>query len=208
MSPTRLSPARRAVAGVALALAVPTFAFATPPERPPLAYWAFNCYTTCGDANFSPDIVSGAQSASMSSTFEPDNGVNESGTRLNAVGFFEARSALTLRTGSGGINNGRNLTWLVNTTKAPALSVSFASRRSPGGFTDNQFQYSLDGVTWEDFGPRFGAGPDWALVEFDLRHVHGLRNNPRAGFRIIFDGGSATSASEYFLIDNLQVEGK
>src|SRR4029453_16526646 len=77
----------------------------------PLAYWAFNFFTTCGDANFQPTAVSSA-SASMSSTFEPDNGTNLSGTTLNAFGSYEARSALTLRTGTAGINNGRSLTWL------------------------------------------------------------------------------------------------
>jgi hypothetical protein len=180
---------------------------AAPPVRPPLAYWAFNCFTTCGDTNFQPES-DGTAAASMSSTFEPDAGVNEGGTRLNALGFHEARSALTLRTGTGGVNNGRDLTWRVNATSASALRVSFATRRSPGGFAANQFQYSADGVTFVDLGAPFDPGADWNVVSFDLKHVRALNAAPAAAFRIVFNGGSTSSATEYALLDNLQVNGR
>ena len=87
---------------------------AAPRGRSVLAYWAFNCFTTCGDANLAPESV-GIASASMTSSFEPDAGVNESGTTLNSISPYEARAAMTLRTGTGGSNNGRNLTWRVST---------------------------------------------------------------------------------------------
>jgi hypothetical protein len=200
----RRGPAALAlVATLVLAVAVS----AAPPVRAPLAYWAFNCFTTCGDANFQPE-TNGTAAASMSSTFEPDAGVNESGTTLNALGFHEARAALTLRTGSGGINNGRDLTWHVNTTGASGVRVSFATRRSADGFRSNQFQYSTDGVTFVNFGAPFDPGPDWNLVTFDLKHVRTLNDAPAAAFRIVWHGGSTASATEYALIDNLQVVGK
>lgn len=174
----------------------------------PLAYWAFNCFTTCGDANFQPEAVSSA-SASMTSSFEPDNGSNLSGTTLNAFGSYEARAALTLRTGTGGINNGRSLTWLVNTSGASSIEVLFAVQRSAGGFSSNQFQYTLDGVTFVDFGASFDPSTaNFALVSFDLRRIRGLNNNPNAGFRIVFNGGSSADSTQYELIDNLQVTGK
>ena len=180
---------------------------AAPPPRPPLAYWAFNCFTTCGDANFSPEAIS-TSAASMTSTFEPDAGSNESGTLLNAIPPYEARAALTLRTGTGGINNGRSLTWRVNTSGAMAIRVSFATLRSAAGFSSNQFQYTLDGTTFVDFGAPFDPGSAYSLVSYDLRHVRGLNDNPNAGFRIVFNGGSTSSATEFTLIDNLQVGGK
>jgi len=176
-------------------------------SRPHLAYWAFPCFTTCGDANFQPEAVSGAN-ASMSSSLEPDASGNLSGTTLNAFGLYEARAALTLRTGTGGVNNGRSLTWRVNTSGAANLQVSFAARRSAGGFSNNQFQYTLDGTNFVDFGAPFDPSADFALVSFDLRKVRGLDDNPSAGFRIVFTGGSAADASQYELIDNLQVTGK
>ena len=192
--------------GVSMLVLVATRAAAAP-DRPALAYWAFNCFTTCGDANFQPEAV-GVSAASMSSSFDPDAGVNESGTTLNSIPPYEARSSLTLRTGTGGSNNGRNLTWRVNTTGYTFISLSFAARRSAAGFNSNQFQYTLDGSSFVDFGAPFDAGSGFAVVAFDLRHVKGLNNNPNAGFRIVFNGGSTTDAGEFTLIDNLQVTGK
>jgi hypothetical protein len=182
-------------------------AHAAPPVRSPLAYWAFNCFTSCGDANLSPEAI-GTAAASMTSTFEPDAGTNESGTLLNSVPPFEARAALTLRTATGGINNGRNLTWRVNTSGAAGIRVSFAAQRSPGGFNSLRFQYTLDGVTYVDHGGPFDVGSGFGVVSFDLKHVRGLNDNPNAGFRLVFEGGSTSSAAEFTLIDNLQVTGK
>ena len=144
----------------------------------------------------------------MTSSFEPDPGVNESGTTLNSVPPYEARAALTLRTGTGGANNGRDLTWRVSTSGHASIQVSFATRRSAGGFSSNRFQYTLDGATFVDFGQLFDPGSEFAVVSYDLRHVRALNNNPSAGFRIVFNGGSTSSASEFTLIDNLQVVGK
>jgi hypothetical protein len=201
---------RRRWLALAIALtmaAVARPAVAAPRARPLLAYWAFNCFTTCGDANFNPEAVSLAP-ASMTSNFEPDTGVNESGTTLNSVPPFEARAALTLRTGTGGVNNGRNLIWSVSTSGSSGIQVSFAARRSAGGFSVNQFQYTLDGVSFVDFGGPFDPGGGFAVIAYDLRHVRGLNDNPNAGFRIVFGGGSTSSANEFALIDNLQVVGK
>lgn len=200
---TRIMVATLAAAILALAAT----ALAGPPVRPPLAYWAFNCFTSCADANFQPES-NGTAVASMSSSFEPDAGVNESGTTLNALGFYEARSALTLRTGTGGVNNGRDLTWRVNTAGAATVRVSFATRRSAGGFSGNQFQYSVDGVSFVNFGAPFDPGTDWNVISFDLKHVRALNDAPNAAFRIVFQGGSTSSATEYALIDNLQVNGR
>jgi hypothetical protein len=200
--PSRLVALALIAAGLASAAALDAA-----PRRPVLAYWAFNCFTTCGDANLQPESISQA-TASMTSSFEPDNGVNESGTPLNAVSPYEARSAMTLRTGSGGINNGRDLTWRVNASTAAGIVVSFATRRSIGGFSRNQLQYSLDGSTWTDFGAAFDPPADWTVLSYDLRHVRGLIGDPNAAFRIVFQGGSTTSSAEYCLIDNLQVGGK
>ena len=208
-----MNPARRSShplwpslsATIATAILAAT-AVATP-DHPLLAYWAFNCFTTCGDANFTPESVS-QSAASMTSSFEPDAGVNESGTSLNSVPPYEARTALTLRTGTAGINNGRDLTWRVSTAGSNSIRVSFAARRSAAGFNSNQFQYTLDGTSFVSFGAPFDPASDFAVVSYDLRHVRGLNDNPNSGFRIVFNGGSTGGASEFVAIDNLQVVGK
>lgn len=203
----RISRSLLAVATLAVVLFDHPVGHAAPPSRPPLAYWAFNCFTTCGDANYSPEAI-GTGSASMSSNFEPDAGVNESGTSLNAIAPYEARAAQTFRTGAGGINNGRALTWRVNVTGATGIRVSFAARRSAGGFTSLQFQTTVDGTTFVNEGPPFDPGASFAVVSYDLKHARGLNDNPNAGFRLVFSGGSTSSASEFVAIDNLQVVGK
>ena len=205
-----MNPSLRVTRLIAAAIALASgagVAQAAPPARPPLAYWAFNCFTTCAGANFDPETI-GTAAASMTSTFEPDDGVNESGTTLNAIIPYEARAALTLRTGSGGINNGRNLTWRVNASGASGIRVSFAARRSAAGFGSNQFQYTLDGVTYVNQGAPFDPGTTFGVIAYDLKHVRGLNGNPNAAFRIVCNGGSTSNASEFLLVDNLQVTGK
>jgi hypothetical protein len=197
-----------AAAIIAIALTAPApSGNAQGPVRPPLAYWAFNCFTSCGAANFSPEAIS-TSAASMTSTFEPDIAGNESGTTLNAIPPYEARAGLTLRTGTGGVNNGRDLTWKVSTSGAARIRVSFAARRSPAGFSVNQFQYTVDGTTFVNHGAPFDAGSDFGVVSFDLRHVRELNDNPNAGFRITFNGGSVSTATEFIVIDNLRVVAK
>jgi hypothetical protein len=41
-----------------------------------------------------------------------------------------------------------------------------------------------------------------------LEHVRDLSDNPNAGFRIVFSGGSTASGGVFVSIDNLQVVGK
>src|SRR5262245_11012715 len=162
------------LAAAMLALTVATTAGAAP-RRPVLAYWAFNCISTCGDANFTPESVSQSD-ASMTSSFEPDEGVNGSGTTANSIPPYEARSGLTLRTGTGGINNGRDLTWRVDASGYDALRVSFAARRSAAGFSSNQFQYTLDGASFVNFGTPFDPGNEFAVISYDLHQVRGLND--------------------------------
>jgi hypothetical protein len=87
------------------------------------------------------------------------------------------------------------------------IVVSFATQGTSTGFNNNQFQYSLDGTTFVNFGSpyvpaaAFGSIP----VVFSLTSIAGLNNNPNAAFRIIF--GGATSSTGNNRIDNIVVEG-
>jgi hypothetical protein len=85
------------------------------------------------------------------------------------------------------------------------IVVTFASQGTSTGFNSNQFQYSLDGVTFIDFGAPYVPATSFALFTFDLSSIAGLNNNANAAFRIVFNG--ATSASGNNRIDNLVIEG-
>lgn len=162
-----------------------------------LAVWNFN------DSNLNVDHGSGTVTTNIAVA----NILFAAGTTTNARLADIAGQALSLQGGTGTINNGRNLTFNVSTLGFSNIVVSFATQGTSTGFNSNQFQYSLDGLTFIDFGPpyvpltAFGSVP----VVFTLSSILGLNNNPNAAFRIVFNG--ATSSTGTNRIDNFVVEG-
>ena len=127
------------------------------------------------------------------------------GSSLNARLGDAAGQSVTLQGGTGNANNGRNLTLSLSTLGYTNIIVTFASQGTATGFTSNQFQYSLDGVTFIDFAAPYAPTTSFTLFTFDLSAIAGLNNNPNAAFRIVFNG--ATSSSGNNRLDNLVVEG-
>jgi len=163
----------------------------------PIAIWNFN----------DSDLIVDHGAGTMTSNFVPANVGFAAGTTNNVRLGDPAGQALSLQGGSSNANNGRNITVLVSTFGFSNIIVSFATQGTGTGFNNNQFQYSLDGVTFVDFGSpfaplvAFGSVP----VVFDLASIPGLNNNPDAAFRIVFSG--ATTATGNNRIDNFVVEG-
>lgn len=130
------------------------------------------------------------------------------GTTTNARQGDSAGQSLVLQGGTSNANNGRNITLNVSTVGFSNIVISFATQATSTGFNSNQLQYSLDGVTFQNFGASyapataFGATP----FTFDLSSIAGLNNNPNAAFRIVFNG--ATSSTGNNRIDNVVVEGQ
>ena len=162
-----------------------------------IAVWNFN------DSDVNVDHGNGT----LTSNFNVANILFAAGTSNNARLGDPAGQALSLQGGTGNANNGRNLTFNVSTVGFSDLIVSFATQGTSTGFNSNQFQYSLDGLTFINFGSpyipaaAFGAVP----LVFTLTSIAGLNNNPNAAFRIVFNG--AASATGNNRIDNIVVEG-
>jgi len=162
-----------------------------------LAVWNFN------DSNLNVDHGSGT----LTTTINAANVSFAAGTTNNARQGDLAGQALSLQGGTGTANNGRNITFNVSTLGFSNIIVSFATQGTSTGFNSNQFQYSLDGISFIDFGPpyvpatAFGAVP----IVFSLAAIVGLNDNPNAAFRIVFNG--ATSSTGNNRIDNIVVEG-
>lgn len=162
-----------------------------------LAVWNFN------DSNLNVDHGNGT----LITNIIVSNILFATGTTNNARQGDIAGQALSLQGGTGTANNGRNLTFNVSTLGFSNIIVSFATQGTSTGFNINQFQYSLDGLNFVDFGPpyvplsAFGSVP----VVFTLSSILGLNNNPDAAFRIVFNG--ATSSTGTNRIDNFVVEG-
>lgn len=128
------------------------------------------------------------------------------GTTTNARQGVVAGQSVTLQGGTSNANNGRVLNLNVSTVGFNNITISFATQRTSSGFNSNQFQYSLDGVAFVNFGAPYTPPLTFGLVTFDLSGIAGLNDNPNAAFRIVFNG--ATTSSGNNRIDNLVVEGQ
>jgi hypothetical protein len=163
-----------------------------------IAVWNFNDAAAGADQGFTVNRGNGV----MTSDVATSSVSYTTGTTVNSQDGDPAGLALRL---SGNSNNGKSLSWLVNTSGFDSIDVSFASIRTSTGFSNNQFFYSIDsGINWLNFGS-FVPTTSFALQEFDLSGIMGLNNNPNVGFRIVF--GGATSSAGNTRIDNLAVSG-
>jgi hypothetical protein len=162
-----------------------------------VAVWNFN------DSNLTVDRGSGT----LTSNFNVANILFAAGTTNNARLGDPAGQALSLQGGTGNANNGRNLTFNVSTVGFANIVVSFATQGTSTGFNSNQFQYSLDGITFVDFGGPYVPPTSFGSVPlvFSLVSIVGLNNNPNAAFRVVFNG--ATSSTGTNRLDNFVVEG-
>lgn len=162
-----------------------------------LAVWNFN------DSNLNVDHGTGT----LTSNFNIVNILFAAGTTNNARPGDAAGQALSLQGGTGVANNGRNITFNVSTVGFSNIVVSFATQGTSTGFNSNQFQYSLDGINFVDFGPPYVPASTFGAVPlvFSLATIAGLNNNPDAAFRIVFNGATSSTGSNR--IDNFVVEG-
>jgi hypothetical protein len=162
-----------------------------------IAVWNFN------DSDLNVDHGTGT----LTTNFNAANVVFAAGTTNNARQGDVAGQALSMQGGTSNANNGRNLTFNVSTVGFSNIIVSFATQGTSTGFNNNQFQYSLDGISFLDFDPPFDPATAFGTLPlvFSLAAFAGLNNNPNAAFRIVFNG--ATSSTGNNRIDNFVVEG-
>ena len=162
-----------------------------------IAIWNFN------DSNLIVDHGTGV----LTTDIVAANILFAAGTTNNARLGDPAGQALSLQGGSSTANNGRNLTFNVSTLGFSNIVVSFATQGTSTGFNNNQFQYSLDGITFVNFGPPYVPATAFGSVPlvFTLSSIAGLNDNANAAFRIVFNGASSATGTNR--IDNFVVEG-
>jgi hypothetical protein len=162
-----------------------------------IAIWNFN------DSNLIVDHGSGLLTTNINAV----NVLFAAGTTNNARLGNPAGQALSLQGGTSTANNGRHITFNVSTVGFASIVVSFATQGTSTGFNNNQFQYSLDGITFVNFGPPFVPPTAFGSVPlvFTLSSIVGLNDNPNAAFRIVFNGASSATGTNR--IDNFVVEG-
>jgi len=162
-----------------------------------LTIWNFN------DSDLNVDHGSGT----LVTNFNGANVLFAAGTTNNARLGDAAGQSLSLQGGSSTANNGRNVTFNVSTLGFSNISVSFATQGTSTGFNSNQFQYSLDGLTFVNFGAPYTPASAFGSIPlvFSLASIVELNDNPNAAFRIVFNG--ATSSTGTNRLDNFVVEG-
>jgi hypothetical protein len=153
------------------------------------------------------DLLADFGAGTLTSDFNVANILFAAGTTNNARLGAPAGQALSLQGGTGTANNGRNITFGVSTAGFANIIISFAIQGTSTGFNSNQFQYTLDGLSWINFGSpfspptAFGSTP----VVFNLSGIPGLNDNPDAAFRIVFNGSTTSTGNNR--LDNFVVEG-
>jgi len=88
----------------------------------------------------------------------------------------------------GGAPGSAGLQARVDTSGYGAIRVAFDLRASGGSARHQQFQYTLDGISFIDFGPPVEtlAADRWILQRsFDLAAIAGSDDNPAFGFRLV-----------------------
>ncbi len=161
-----------------------------------IAVWNFN------DSDLVVDHGSGA----LTTNFNLANILfTFGGTTTNARMGDSAGQSLTVQGGTSNGNNGRYITLSISTLGFSNIAISFATQGTTTGFNSNQLQYSLDGVTFFDFGMPYAPPTSFGLVSFDLSSILGLNNHSNAAIRIIFNGAATAGGNNR--IDNLVVEG-
>ena len=162
-----------------------------------LAIWNFN------DSDLNVDHGNGT----LTSNLNLVNVLFAAGTTNNTRQGDLAGQALSLQGGTSVANNGRNITFNVSTAGFANIVVSLATQGTSTGFNSNQFQYSLDGITFVDFGLPYAPATAFGTVPlvFGLAAIVALNNNPNAAFRIVFNGATSSTGSNR--IDNIVVEG-
>src|SRR5215212_12038213 len=148
-----------------------------------LAVWNFN------DSDLNVDHGNGTLTSSLNVV----NVLFAAGTTNNARQSDAAGQALSIQGGTSNANNGRNITFNVSTVGFSNIVVSFATQGTSTGFNSNQFQYSLDGISFSDFGSPFTPATAFGSIPlvFSLAAIVGLNNNPNAAFRIVFNGATS-----------------
>jgi hypothetical protein len=162
-----------------------------------IAIWNFN------DSNLIVDHGTGVLTTNINAA----NILFAASTTNNARMGDPAGQALSLQGGTSTGNNGRHLTFNVSTLGFSNIVVSFATQGTSTGFNLNQFQYSLDGISFIDFSPPYTPATAFGSVPlvFTLSSIAGLNDNANAAFRIIFNGASSATGTNR--IDNFVVEG-
>lgn len=191
----------------AIAAPIASLTFASSAQAVVLGYWNFNNLNSTTDGTTTYAATSGVDTNATLTLGGITSGItNFGGTTLNALNSDPAGQALAIQGGAGTPipNNGSTLTFLINMTGYNNPILSFATRNTSSGFTNNQASYSTNGIDFTAFGsPLTGFSTTFATRTIDFSSVNALDNAASAYLRITLSGATDANGNQRF--DNIQV---
>src|SRR5690625_305811 len=166
-----------------------------------IAGWNFNQNDDPPESQFQANHGSGFVETDWETTTFSDF----VGTTINAFASDLAGRDLGLRNGAGLLNEGRHLTFRISMDGFEKLILSYATRRSASGFTDQHWFWSIDGENFV-FHATVKPSGNYALETISFESVADLAGAPEVYFRVVLDGiPEQPSATGNNRLDNVQI---
>jgi hypothetical protein len=186
---------------VSLALVVLCLLAAPAVKADEIALWNFNDAIAGGPPSLTVDRGIGT----LTTTANPADLTNFTGTTANAQMGDPAGRDLAIMAGAGQRNNGSILELRASTVGFSNIVLSWAWQASATGFNSIQLQFSTDGVTFTDvFGPQ-DPPLSFGVITITSTEASGIWNNPNFAWRWVLNG--ATNAAGNVRFDNLLLAG-
>lgn len=173
-----------------------------------VAYWNFNelsiASASAPGSGGAPDSIIATQGSGTLDLNDWNGTVDDfAGSTNNTIGVDSAEESLSLIAGSGTAGNGSHILMQISLSGMSDPSLSFATQGTATGFNAVQLAWSVDGVSFSDFGSAYDPAGSYALQSYDLSSIDTLDNAATAYLRLSFDGATGSSGNNR--IDNLQI---
>lgn len=163
-----------------------------------VAGWSFEGYD---GTSTTVKADSGVQSGSALLAFDDFSGNTGSYTGINPVSGVNEGDDLAVKNDS---NNGKSLTFKIMGAGYSDFVISYATRRSGFGFTDQKWAYSLNGTSFTTFGPAITPKTDdYGSETVNFSSIGVLNDQANIYFRVALDGASSSGGNNRF--DNIQI---
>jgi hypothetical protein len=187
------------------AIFLPFFICLTVFSQTSIHYWDFNAGASTTTGMKWPSPIAATTSSNYGSiTHTFDNTDNFGGSALDAPGFTSTAGEAFCIVGS----NNNSVSFIINasTLGFKDIQLTYATRGTASGFTDQTIDYSLDGTNYTNSTTITGRNvTSFSLQTISFVSLTAANNNPNFKIRITLSGASSTSGNNRF--DNIRITG-
>ncbi|MDZ4121717.1 MAG: chitobiase/beta-hexosaminidase C-terminal domain-containing protein, partial [Candidatus Cloacimonadaceae bacterium] len=173
-----------------------------------LYYWNFNTGAPAQDQTWNQPIAATVGNGQLTYTFT--EAFSFTGTTINGIDGESNGGSFAPRGGIDNVNNGAYFTLTASTVGFDNIIVTYPTRRTSTGFTNQEVKYTVDGTNWltKEVIDLSGFENNWVatqLVTIDFTGVPGVGNNANFAIRFILTGASSAVGNNR--LDNIQIRG-